>query len=427
MELTAHGSPKLVGYTGLAGAFLIGALSLRRPELVALAAPFALAVVLGLALSTEPGLSHLSLSVEPTRAFEGDNLVVAVEVECTRGVDRIDVVVPLPPGLRAADGILVRSTDLVGGRRRRLAFEVRCERWGVYAIDDALVRVHGRFDLLRFDSHARDPHRVQVFPRTETLRALVRPVRTQLHAGNQVGRVRGDGIEFAELRPFVPGDRVRSIDWKVTARRGEPWVRDRHPERNRDVVVFLDAFSDVSTGGGASTLERAVRASAALAGAYLARRDRVGVVGFGGILRWLEPVMGIRQLYRIIDVLLGTTVSASYAWKDLDVVPVRTLPPGALVLGVSPLLDERSVAALVDLRGRGFDVAVVEVSPVPAVPPADPVGALGLRIWLMEREMLRRRLRRVGIAVAEWRETQFLQAAMWEVESFRRSARLVPA
>ena len=93
---------------------------------------------------------------------------------------------------------------------------------------------------------------------------------------------------------------------------------------------------------------------------------------------------------------------------------------------MTPLLDERSVGALFDLRGRAFDVAVIDVSPVPTErsPSDDPVSDLAYRIWTMERETLHRDLRRVGISVAEWRDGDHLQRAVWEVEASRRGGRL---
>jgi uncharacterized protein (DUF58 family) len=309
-------------------------------------------------------------------------------------------------------------------RRRTVSVRLRFPRWGVYQVGDVHVRAHDRLDLFRYDVRLDARRPVKVFPREEALRAIVRPARTQPHTGNQVARRIGGGIEFAELRPFVPGDVVRSIDWKATARRGSPWVRERHPERNTDVVLFLDTFSDVWTGS-ATTVERAVRAAASLVGVYLERRDRVGLVSFGGVLRWLMPGMGIRQDYRIVEALLDTEVALSYAWKGIQVIPVRTLPPKALVLAVTPLLDERSVRALFDLRGRGFDVAAIDVSPVATGPaPDDPIDLLASRVWAMERDRLHRDLRRVGISVAEWRDGEDLQRAVWEVEASRRSARL---
>ena len=107
-----------------------------------------------------------------------------------------------------------------------------------------------------------------------------------------------------------------------------------------------------------------MRATAALAARYLREKDRVGFVSFGGTLNWLLPATGLAQLYRIVDAVLDSRVVLNYAWRNLDVVPRRTLPPHALVLAISPLLDERATDALLDLRARGFDLAVIEVSPI---------------------------------------------------------------
>jgi uncharacterized protein (DUF58 family) len=426
-SVTRHPSPKLAGYASVAAIFLIGALASGRPELVVMAAPFAVILVAGLLTAEAPEWTTLALEVERDRLVEDEAITLRLTIEAEREVERVEVVLPLPGGVAVDDGDAALAFHLREDRRRTVTVRLRFPRWGVYPIGDVHVRAHDRFDLFRYDDRLDARRPIKVFPREEALRALVRPARTQLHTGNQVARRVGGGIEFAELRPFVPGDVVRSIDWKATARRGSPWVREHHPERNTDLVLFLDTFTDVWTGT-ATTVERAVRAAASIVGVYLERRDRVGLVSFGGVLRWLMPGMGIRQDYRIVEALLDTQVALSYAWKGIEVIPVRTLPPKALVLSVTPLLDERSVRALFDLRGRGFDVAAIDVSPIATGDdPEDPIGRLASRIWAMEREMLHRDLRRVGIAVAEWRDGDDLQRAVWEVEASRRSARLAYA
>ena len=139
---------------------------------------------------------------------------------------------------------------------------------------------------------------------------------------------------------------MRSINWQASARRGDLLVNEQHPERNTDVVLFLDTFTDVHAGGH-GTLDLTVRAAASLAHRYLQRKDRVGVVSFGGYLSWLLPRSGTQQLYRIVDSLLEMGVVLSFATKGIDVLPPRSLPPKALVLALSPLLDARSAAALV--------------------------------------------------------------------------------
>jgi uncharacterized protein (DUF58 family) len=114
----------------------------------------------------------------------------------------------------------------------------------------------------------------------------------------------------------------------------------------------------------------------------------------------------------------------SYYWKDIDVIPRRTLPPSALVVAISPLLDERSVGALLDLRARGFDLAVVDVSPVPFTrAPRTSTEVLAYRIWQLRRDALRNRYERAGVAVTEWRRGENLQVVLEEVRAFRRHAR----
>jgi uncharacterized protein (DUF58 family) len=137
---------------------------------------------------------------------------------------------------------------------------------------------------------------------------------------------------------------------------------------------------------------------------------------------------GAIQLYRILDSLLDSEIFLSYAWKDLDLLPVRALPPGALVLALSPLLDERAVRSLLDLRARGFDLAVIEISPVPFAPVGrDEVDRLARRLWLLRREALRSRYLRLGVPVVEWDSHIPLQAALEEVRRFKRHARTVRA
>ncbi len=179
-------------------------------------------------------------------------------------------------------------------------------------------------------------HRLKVYPHGETLRRLLRPLETQAFSGNQVARGRGEGIEFADLRPFTYGDRVRRVNWRATARRGEPWVNETHPERNSDIVIFLDTFAEARRPD-LGTLDIGVRAAASLAALYLREKDRVGLVSFGGVLNWLTATSGTTQLYRIVDSLLDAEILLSYAWKDLDVIPTADAAAPRARVRVQPL------------------------------------------------------------------------------------------
>jgi uncharacterized protein (DUF58 family) len=421
--VTRAATAKLGAYTALAGVGLVAALVLGRPELAALAAPFAGVLVVGLSLAQTPRVD-VALEVDRDRQLEGETVTAELELRSERPVGRLELLLDLPRGL-VAKTPTPQLLRLGSHERRELQYSLRCEHWGVHLLGDLVLRAHEPLGLLVSEQTLERRRALKVYPRGEVLRKLLRPLETQAFAGNQVPRTRGEGIEFADLRPFVPGDRVRRVNWRATARRGEPWVNESHPERNSDIVIFLDTFAEARRGE-ESTLDQAVEAAGALASHYLREKDRVGLVAFGGILNWLTASSGIVQLYRVLDSLLEAEIFLSYAWKDIDVVPVRTLPPQALVLALSPLLDERAVRALLDLRARGFDLAVIEISPVPFAPvPVGGLDALAHRLWLLRREALRSRYLRLGVPVVEWRNDAPLEAALEEVRAFRRHARVL--
>jgi uncharacterized protein (DUF58 family) len=335
-------------------------------------------------------------------------------------VRRVELTLHLPAGLAPVETGPRSELSLEAGEERIVELRIEARRWGAYDVGSMRVTARDRFGLLLFERAFVHSLPLRVYPAADRLRTLLAPFVTQAHAGNAVSRDRRDGIEFADVREFVPGDRVRHVNWRVSARRGELHVNQHHLERNADVVIFIDTFAELGELTG-TTLDLAIRGAASLAGRYLATRDRVGMIGFGGIIRWLRPGMGTIQQYRLIDSLLDTRVVASYAWKGIDLIPAGTLPPKALLLALTPLVDERSISALLDVRGRGFDVAVIELDPVPFVAARpDEAGELAHRLWLLQREALRERFRAAGVPIATWNEQRPLEGALEEVRSSRR-------
>jgi uncharacterized protein (DUF58 family) len=330
----------------------------------------------------------------------------------------------LPDGLASAAEPAANLVTLAPGVVCQLQHAIHCRRWGGYLVGDIFVRARDPMGLFVRESWVRASLPLRVYPRPETVRSVVSPMETQVFAGNELSRATGEGIEFADTRPFMPGDRLRRINWRLTTRLGEPHVNEMHQERNADIVIFLDTFAEARHGA-EGTRFQAVRAAAALADLYLQRRDRIGLVSYGGILRWLQPSMGLVQRYRIIDALIETDIVFSYAWKEIKFIPPAVLRPKSLVIAISPLLDERAIGALLDLRARRFDLAIIEVSPEPFV--AAPVNDLALRVWRLDREVMRERFRRLGVPVVVWSAGQPLEQAVQEVQVFRRSARLARA
>jgi uncharacterized protein (DUF58 family) len=266
--------------------------------------------------------------------------------------------------------------------------------------------------------------RLRVYPSTERLAQAIRPHDTQVLTGNHLARTVGDGIEFASVRAFVPGDPIRRVNWRVTSRRGQLHVNEHHPERSADVVLFLDTFGDAGPPG-RSSLDRTVRGAASLARYELQRKDRVGLVSFGGTVSWLRASSGQTHFLRLIESLLDVNVALSFAWKDIDALPRRALPPLALFVAFSPLIDRRAVRALVDLRARGHSLTIVDTLDELAVRAlAGDAGLAAHRLWRLQREQLRDDLAQLGIPVVPWKAEGELAAALALVpRAARRLAR----
>jgi uncharacterized protein (DUF58 family) len=417
-------TPRLRSAVWLTAVGLFAAVAVGRAEPVAVVAPFALLALAGVQQRPQPLRGAFCL--ERHRVHQGDRVDGELELEAESASDRLEVRFALPPGL-VVERDELRALALRAGETRTLELALRCERWGAYPDARVRLRHYDRLRLVADEQEIELGTPLRVYAKQEALRAIARPSETEAAVGDEVARAKGDGIELAELRPYVEGDDLRRVNWRATARSGELVVNQLHPERNTAVVLLLDVLTDIGSPRGAP-LDQCVRAAAALAERYLARRDRVGLLAVGGGLRWLRAASGATHVHRIIDTLLEVRelVAAGKEPHPLA-IPLRTIPAKALVLVLSPLLEDAIVRTLLELRGRGFDLAVVEIPPFPYLDVEDEEAELAARLLRLERDLLRSRLRARGIAIAEWSEEGSLEATIRAMEEFRRRARVVLA
>ncbi len=407
---------RALAYFVVAAAGLLVGIALSEPRLVAVGAAFLAPVLLGLA-GPPPRLPHASARLGRDRVVEGGQTDVELTLTASEACPWLAVELQLPA--RLDDGDRRRVLALAAGETRTLEYSVECPRWGAFRIPS--VRLVARDGLrLRRDEATLEPvATLRVYPSVERLRRLARPRATRPVSGSRPAAVPGEGIEFAELRFLAPGERARRINWRATAARGRLLVSDRLPERSSDVVVFVDALGAAGSSE-ASTLDQAVRAAASLTAAYLRRRDRVGLLRFGGDLEWIVPGSGLRQQYRIADAVLESEVARTYRWRDTSLIPRRILPPQSLIVALTPLLDWRVTRALLNLRRRGYDLSIIVVDPLPYLAGVEAAtDPLAWRAWLLERDAIRTRLAGAGIALAAWNPDEPVASV---VEGLARSA-----
>jgi uncharacterized protein (DUF58 family) len=406
--------------TLLSMALLLGVVS-GRAELILASVPLALRL-LAAGRPAAPGYT-LVHELSTPRVFEGERATVTVTLTAETPLPQVEALEALPSSAQTLSGHSRVVRALGAGQSARWSYEIRLPERGRFTLGTVHLRSWEPSGLVAGEVTLRDPKVLHVYPRAAPVSRVPAPLRTQASAGNYVSRLVGDGIEPGEIRPFAPGDRVRHVNWRASLRRDRLYVTRYQQERNADVVLMLDTLSQVGTGS-RTTLHASLRAASSLTAAYLARKDRVGLIEYGGLLRWVRPGSGRRHFERLLSTLVQAEVTFTYVAKDLDLVPPRVLPPQALVVALSPLLDARFVAALRDLAGRGFDLLVLAVDPVRVA--REELGRslrvdTACRLWALERRVQLAQLAAGGLRIVQWAPDEPVELALARVGRNRRA------
>lgn len=261
---------------------------------------------------------------------------------------------------------------------------------------------------------------------------------TRRHAGQQPMRRLGEGRSFESLREFVPGDDVRAIDWKATARRRKVITRQYEEERRQQVLLVLDAGRLMTAeADGVPLMDHAVRAAVDLAFAAHHHDDDVGIMVFGATVQhYVAPQRGRRGLREILRVLAAaepTLAEPDYpgAFRYLAVHNRKR----ALTVFIGDLIDagasEAMVTAVGALRPRHLPLAVTLRNPEldgaasrrPVVP-ADAWRRAAAEELLRARGEALTRMRRSGIMVLDTPPARAGAAAVHAYLELKRRGRL---
>ena len=205
---------------------------------------------------------------------------------------------------------------------------------------------------------------------------------TESFAGEYHSVFKGQGMEFDDVRPYIPGDDVRLIDWNVTARMGSPFIRRYKEERELTVMLAVDASGSSNFG----TVNRYKRELAAELGAVLSfaatqNNDNVGLLIFTDqIEMMMPPRKGRRHILRLIRDLLvfvpqsrGTDIRLAFNAIN------RIVKRNSVVFVISDFLaDPEIYRSALSITGQRHDVIAIDVSdPLERVMPK--VGLMALR------------------------------------------------
>ena len=397
-----------------AGVALAAAVIGARWQLIAFAAPL-LGVLCSISWQRPVPKIRVHGKPDSQRCFEGERArltVWATEESGAAGAadsSAVELTVPAVTGMQ----LEVLDSD----SRHAKTVAATAQRWGRYPIP-ARVEVSARGGLLTGTATV-DVAEVIVFPLTPPQSTPIPQTELLDRLGAHLTRHIGPGVEYADIRPYVPGDQLRAVNWPVSARRRRLHVTQRLTDRAADVVVLIDTYRQPA-GPATEATERVVRGAAQVVQTALRHGDRAGIVALGGNRpRWLGADIGQRQFYRVLDTVLAAGERFENTTGTL--APRAAVPAGAIVIAFSTLLDTEFALALIDLRKRGHVVIAVDV--LDSSPFEDQQDALVDRMWALQRSAMYRDMATVGVDILSWGGDQGLEQSMGVMPDRRRRVR----
>jgi len=374
-------------------------------QLIAFAAP-----LLGVlcSISWQRPLPKVNVHAEPgsQRCFEAE------QTQLTFWADTQTLGAAVELTVSAIDGMRLEVVQRTSDRRQTLA--AGAERWGRYPVR-ATVEVVAHGGLL-VGTGTVDAAEVTVFPMTPPQPTALPPTELLDRLGIHLTRHIGRGVEYADIRTYVPGDQLRTVNWPVSARRGRLHVTQRLTDRSADVIVLIDGYPQPA-GPATVATERIVRGAAQVVQTALRNGDRAGIVALGGRKpRWLGADIGQRQFYRVLDTVLDA--GDEFESTTGTLAPRAAIPTGTIVVGFSTLLDTEFALALIDLRRRGHVVVAVDV--LQGAPFGAAQDPLVDRMWALQRSAMYRDMGTVGVDVVAWQADRTLDQSMRAVPDHRR-------
>ena len=412
-------------------ALTLTAVTLGRPDLLVLGAPLVLIAVWSLVTrpngdpSPRTSLAHRSLR-------EGEATTWHTGLTAVPGMEQAVVAVEVGRWVKAAPASGIRVHTLPADTTTadaaiRLDIGLQSRRWGRREVGYGLVAATSAWGAFRFGPHEFVPRTLWTLPLPAIFDAKAPTPSPNGLVGLNRSRRAGDGSEFANIRAFQPGDRLRRIHWPLSLRAGELYVTSTWADQDSHVMLLVDAQNDLGDSGGlgrdASSLDVTVRATAAMAEHYLHRGDRVGLRVFGALnVARLPAMAGRSHLRRVLDTL--ASIEAGTDRRSNPAKVAGDLTAGTLVVVLSPLASPDALTHAVTLARRGLSVIIIDTLPDRVDDQEDARTQLAWRIRRLERERDIRRVQESGIPTVPWRGPGSLDQVLRDLGRRSSAARM---
>lgn len=391
----------VVGAAAVGGAVLGG-----EPVLLMIAAP--LIVVAAMAVAARPsGTPAVSAALDHVSLHEGQGTTSRLQIVGGDDVEQVSRVAPRTTfvALHPAGGMVSRLT-----RHGPPDLEISPRRWGRRVLAQERVALTTPWAGYRWGPLALTGDQMRVLPSTATYASRAESPQPKGLVGAHRSTQPGAGTEFAGIRVFQPGDRLRRINWRVSARTRELHVTTTRDEQDAGILLVVDALADNGRSGGvdgaASSLDLTVRAAAAVAEHAVRQGDRVALRVVGGGERQIGYGVGWPHLRRLLGILADVQPGTPHD-DDVSRLQLR-VSEGTTVVMLSPVLAAAISTTAATMMRRGLPTLVIDTLPADAAPgtreDADPqLAELAWRMRRIEREQVLAALGALGCPIVAWR------------------------
>ncbi len=409
--------------------FALAAVVFGRPELLVMAVPF-LVFALAAALYRPTAAPATTIAVPTVQVIEGESFELPITVRPVAGMAHVSVGIRRDFWFKCDPTPGIVQADCASSAAVAVPMTMTPTRWGVREISAAYVMATDAWGAFVLQQHHPLGARVLAVPRTDVALSSVPALAASGLIGANRATKPGQGSEFAGIRAFRPGDRMKDIHWPASLRSRELQVISHWSEQDGQVILVLDAAADLGISGGIdgapSSLDTTVRAACAIAEFYLRRGDRVGVriVGQGPFNNTIPIGTGKAHYRRIADRLAQIETTLNRRGRTDD--RAQGIPPGTLLLMLSPMAGAGALTQAATYQRRGAQVVVIDTLPAVGLGAGvDPTQALHWRVRALERAREISQLEHEGLPILPWEGPRTLGTLERVIGHLQSAARVV--
>ncbi|AHL23379.1 MULTISPECIES: DUF58 domain-containing protein [Thermococcus] len=406
-ELEVSPTSKLALYLIALWVVPIFSFLLLRWSLVYLVLPYLTLLSVSYLFFKPTGSVEIWRVVHHNRFLEGQEVEIEVHVKTDFRIDYF-YVRDLVPDLEVI-GKPEKVFSLKPGEEGVLKYKVRMRR-GIHRFEGFRVSYRDPFGFFSSDRFVDHFTEIVGVPILYDVQTPYSTKGTKITIGPLPSPLIGGGLEFHAIREYQPGDPLKVINWKATARTGKIMANEFESERKVDVVFVVDG-SRLNE----PVFDYLIRAAASLMLNALNDGTSFGLLLAERIPLWVRVDYGKRHFFKCIDFLsTARPDNNNFIAYQVEHLVKTSLPPRAQIIYFSPLLTEESRNALKILARYGYNVVVISPNPNSLYEPKTEEEKLAMELVQLKRKAVLKNLAGYGVII-DWDVRKPLKAAIAEV------------